>query len=142
MNDFGARFSDRRSELYDVSRNGVPPLSYVPGADGMLVRDQRHLIAAPKKTGKSIGTLVQCVDICLAGGTVAILDCENGTNTFVARLAPILEARDLKPRAVKKLLSDQLRYYDFPRIEEGDAAHLVEELGDRDLVVFDSQRMF
>jgi hypothetical protein len=107
----------------------------------MLVRGKRHLIAAPQKTGKSIGMEAHWVDMVLAGTTVAVLDRENGREVYAMRLADIMDARDLT-RKQRKRVQSGLHYYEFPELRTSDADALAGYFASVDLVVFDSQRMF
>ena len=138
---FAARVESRRVDLVDLVEHGLPPIVYVPASDGMLVCGKRHLIPAPHKTGKSLGMQVHWVDVALAGGTVMILDRENGRDLYAKRLADIFEARQLG-KEQRSLVQQRLGYYEFPTLRKGDAESLVEHFGHADVVVFDSQRMF
>lgn len=140
---FAERFDERRVDLFKRIEEGVPPLNFLPASDGMLIAGKRHLIAAPKKTGKSIGMLVHWVDVALADGRVLILDRENGANTYAERLGAIAEARHLDQRARAKVRRNLL-YYEFPRLGEADGIALAEVAQENgaSVVVFDSQRMY
>lgn len=138
---FDSRVEARRLDLIERIRNGVPPIEYLPASDGMLVQGKRHLIVAPKKTGKSLSTLVHLVDMVMAGATVSVFDRENGGDLYARRLQGIIEARELDDDQ-QNLLARHLVYYEFPRLRSGDEDELVALLAGTDLVVFDSQRMF
>jgi hypothetical protein len=107
----------------------------------MLVKGKRHLIAAPRKEGKSIAMLVHWVRVALAGGQVIILDRENGAELYADRLGAIIAAWDLT-RGHKAKLRRNLRYYEFPRLRREDGTALAEMAKNADVVVFDAQRMF
>ncbi len=138
---FEARVSSRRVDLVRLVERGLPPLIYVAASEGMLVKGKRHLLVAPMKDGKSISTLNHLVDVVLEGDAVAILDRENGSDTYARRLADIFTARDLSKVQLQQVRR-KLVYYEFPQFKKNDADNLVAEFADFDLVVFDSQRMF
>ncbi len=138
---FAARVTSRQVNLVEIIDKGLPPIEFLPASDGMLVRGKRHLVSAPAKEGKSLGMLVQWVDMALAGATVALLDRENGQDIYARRLRDVLEARSLSA-ADRALVGAALRYFDFPTLKRGDAEALVAGLADVDLVVLDAQRMF
>lgn len=138
---FAARITARRVDLVRLVEAGLPDVEYLPASSGMLVRGKRHLIAAPQKTGKSIGMEAHWVDMTLAGATVAVLDRENGREVYASRLADIFDARDLS-RKLRKRIQSRLHYYEFPELRSDDAAALADHFASVDLVVFDAQRMF
>lgn len=138
---FAARVRATRVDLVSLVEKGLPPLSYVAASEGMLVRGKRHLLAAEKKEGKSIATLNHAIDIALAGEGVAILDRENGSDTYARRLADMFDARTLK-KSKRQQVQKRLAYYEFPKLRPKDADDLIAEFGDCALVVFDSQRMY
>ncbi len=138
---FDERFRSRRVDLFERLEQGIAPLDFLPASERMLVRGKRHLLPAPKKTGKSLGMLVHWVDMMLAGARVTILDRENGADLYAARLGTIADSRGLD-ETQRALVRSGLVYYEFPKIRDYDKADLAEELADADLVVFDSQRRF
>jgi hypothetical protein len=138
---FDTRIAARRVDLVQLLEEGIPSIEYLPASEGMLVRGKRHLIAAPQKTGKSIGMEAHWVDMVLAGATVAVLDRENGRELYARRLAGIMDARSLTKKRRKRVQS-KLHYYDFPELRPNDADALASYFASVDLVVFDSQRMF
>lgn len=128
-------------DLFALIDQGIPPLDYLPASDGMLVRGSKHYIAAPAKTGKSMGMLVHAVDMMLDGARVTILDRENGQHTYARRLKDICEARKLD-QGQEDTLRDRLLYLPFSHLKRDDGADMVEAFRGRDLVIFDSSRMF
>src|SRR5689334_15079087 len=64
---FTARVTERRVDLVQRIKEGLPPREYLPASDRMLIRGKRHQIAAPWKVGKSLSQLVHAVDMTLAG---------------------------------------------------------------------------
>lgn len=138
---FEDRVSERSVDLLKLIEDGVPPVEFLPASEGMLVRGKRHLIAAPAKTGKSIGMLVHWVDMALAGARVVIFDRENGSAIYALRLADICEARGFTKRQ-RAGIRKRLRYYEFPRLQRADGDALAATFGTADVVVLDSQRMF
>ena len=138
---FAARVKGQRVDLVDLIENGLPALDYLPRSEGMLLRGKRHMIAAPNKTGKSLGMLVHLVDMVLAGAVAAVLDRENGSEVYARRLADICRARRLS-KADREKVSAGLRYFEFPMLRPDDGEALAGLFTRTDLVVFDSQRMF
>jgi hypothetical protein len=141
---FAARVSGRRVDLVDLIENGVPPVDYLPESDGMLVRGGVHQIVAPKKSGKSMATLVHTTRMALAGAVVVTLDRENGKHVYARRLEGILEDCEIGDED-REMLRNRLIYVEFPKLRRTDSEDLtdwvVNDLG-ADLMVFDSQRMF
>lgn len=138
---FEDRVTSRRVNLMKLVREGVPEVEYLPASEGMLVRGKRHLIAAPAKTGKSLGMEVHWVDMVLAGGRVTILDRENGSEVYARRLRDIIEARNLSEKEERRV-EKRLGYIQFPSIKRDDGPETADLLADQDVVVFDAQRMF
>jgi KaiC/GvpD/RAD55 family RecA-like ATPase len=62
----------------------------VPGADGWLLRGKRYLVVAAAGMGKSLGWLIVAVETVRAGGTVAMVDVENGADEYARRLELIV----------------------------------------------------
>lgn len=140
-NGFDLRVLSRRVDLVQRIAEGVPPIEYLPQADGMLVKGKRHLIAAPRKEGKSIAMLVQWARMALAGSKVIILDRENGADEYARRLDDIMTAWSLRP-ADKKRIQANLHYYEFPALDAQDGPEFAVMAEGASVVVFDSQRMF
>jgi hypothetical protein len=138
---FKTRVTDRRVNLLERIRAGIPEIDYLPASHGMLVRGKRHQIVAPKKTGKSFSMLVHWVDMAQAGAIIIILDRENGADLYAQRLEQILTARKLNPTD-QETINALIGYYEFPRLGKHDQNDLTEQFGHADIVVFDSQRMF
>ena len=126
-----------RVDLVGIIRDGIPEREYVPGADGLLPRAKRVHIAAERKTGKSLSiAVVTAVQIVAAGGTVVVLDRENGADEYARRLRDVLDARDVDRERVR----EHLRYHAWPALRldwgEGYAA----AFAGADVVIFDSSR--
>lgn len=141
---FAARVSAKRVDLVAIVREGVPPLSYHARSEGMLVRGKRHLIAAPHKSGKSLVCLVHLCRLSLAGERCVIFDRENGADEYAGRLAQIMASWQLD-NAERRVIAQNLSYYEYPTLKRDDAAELVHYLEDElaaDLALFDSSRMF
>lgn len=138
---FEERVKARRVDLVRLIHDGLPPIEYLPESDGMLVKGKRHLIAAPRKEGKSITMLVHWVQMALAGARVIVFDRENGAELYAERLEQIIAAWGLgKPEELK--LRRKLDYYEFPRLRPSDGEALAELASGAAVVVFDAQRMF
>jgi hypothetical protein len=135
---FASRVTGRRVDLIELIEDGIPSNDYLPASDGMFVRGKRHLIAAPKKTGKSLGLLVHLTQMVIAGSRIVIFDRENGRNLYGGRLEEI--ARTLGHDHEK--IRERVSYYEFPQFRAGDGDELVALCEGADLVVFDAQRMF
>ncbi len=138
---FADRVASRRVDLVELVQNGIPEVVYLPGSDRMLMKGKRHYMPGAKKLGKSLGSFVLLIDIALAGATVIVFDRENGKDEYARRLDQIFAARGISQQAQLEL-SEQIRYYEFPRFRDDDGADLVALAAGADLVIFDSQRMF
>lgn len=138
---FADRVANRRVDLLQRIRDGIPPVDYLPASDRMLRSGKRHVWVAPRKVGKSISALVHAVDMVLAGARVVFFDRENGGNLYADRLDQIITARGLD-ESEQARLRDGIHYYEFPRFRDRDQAELVALCVGADLVVFDSQRMY
>lgn len=120
---------------------GIPERRWVPGGEPWLLAGKRYLLPAPAGTGKSLLAVVVGVEVVAAGGTVAVLDVENGADEYARRLADVLEAREDGDQ-LADACSARFLYYDWPALrvdwdgEEWAAAH-----AGVDLAVFDSSRM-
>ncbi len=141
--DFAERVADREIDLIKLIEDGVPELEYLPGAEGILARRRRHLIAAPAKSGKSFSTQVHVMHMVLAGARVIVLDRENAKEIYARRLEAILKAWG-ESADLLKLIKDNYHYIEWPRLKAGDGPELVAWAlaAKADLVVFDSQRNF
>lgn len=142
-NSFRSRVKDQRRDLVQLAESGVPELDFLPASDGMLVRGKRHLLAAPRKKGKSLVTLVHACRMCRHGATVLLLDRENGSREYAVRLKQIIDAWKLTDDE-RDDLRTRLIYVEHPRLRSSDGeilARWAARLG-VDLVVFDAQRMF
>jgi hypothetical protein len=65
----------------------------VPGCEPWLIASKRYLMPAPAGTGKSLAAIVIAVEVVASGGTVAILDVENGSEEYATRLDYVLGDR-------------------------------------------------
>ena len=112
----------------------------MPGCEGWLRQGKRYLIPAAAGTGKSLAWLVIAVGIVERGGTVVILDVENGSDEYAHRLQCILDAHgdDLLAEHCR----ERLRYYEWPRLSlEWEPDELVATMAGADVVIFDSSRL-
>jgi hypothetical protein len=133
-----------RVNLVALMRDGIPPRTYVPGCRGMLVASKRHHVAAERKTGKSLAFgVVQAVNTIEAGGTVVVLDRENGADEYARRLDDVLKARSASPELIAAV-EERFRYYAWPNMNLawGKNAAYPEAFAGVDLVIFDSSRKF
>ena len=128
-----------RVDLVEIIRNGIPERQFVPGCEPWLISAKRYLVPAPAGTGKSLAAAVIAVEIVDNGGSVAILDVENGAEEYAARLADILTDRS---EEVAQACSERLRYYAWPALRtDWGADEWAAALGGVDLVIFDSSRL-
>jgi AAA domain len=131
-----------RVDLVERIREGIPERRLVPGGEPWLLAGKRYLIPAPAGTGKSLLALVVAVGVVEAGGTVAILDVENGADEYARRLADVLDARGGSSGALAGACMERLAYYEWPALrvtwgpEEWAAA-----FAGVDLAIFDSSRL-
>jgi hypothetical protein len=139
MSDLARRLEEARRDLVDLASSAPRERAWVPGCERMLPRGARALLAAPAKTGKSLCMLVHGVDVVLAGGAIAILDRENGADEYARRLGAILGARRATG-AQRRIVSERLAYFEYPRLGPHDQDALALELSLYDLVTFDSSR--
>lgn len=136
--------AESRVDLVKLIQDGLPPREYVPGADGWLAKGKRHHIAAERKTGKSLGIgIIAALDVVAAGGTVVVLDRENGGDEYGRRLASVLDARH-SSNELRELLRFRYRYHAWPsmQLEWGGSDDYAEAFAGVDLVIFDSSRTF
>jgi hypothetical protein len=126
-----------RVDLVERIREGIPEREYVPGCDGWLIRGKRYLAFSPSGVGKSLGTLAVGVEVVRHGGTVAIIDVENGADEYARRLENIVG----DDQELLAACSGHLRYYEYPGLSmEWGEGEWVEAVADCDLVVLDSSR--
>jgi hypothetical protein len=130
-----------RVDLIELIRTGIPERSYVPGGEPLLLAGKRYLIPAPAGTGKSLLTVVLGIDVVAAGGTVVILDVENGAEEYARRLSDVLEARDVDG-SLADACTERLRYHAWPalRVSWG-AEEWAAAFAGVDLAAFDSSRL-
>ena len=129
-----------RVDLVQLIERGIPDRDYVPGCDGWLRQGKRYLDPAAAGTGKSLAWLVIGVGIIEHGGSVVILDVENGSDEYAHRLQCILDAHGDDQLAER--CRERLRYYEWPRLSlEWEPAELVATMAGADVVIFDSSRL-
>ena len=105
---------------------------------------KRHLIFAGPKVGKSITcAIVMAIDIVAAGGTVYVLDRENGGDEYARRLEMVLNARGAD-EGLRDLVARNYRYHacDQLKLEWGRDPDYVQAFDGATLVIFDSSRKF
>jgi hypothetical protein len=133
--------SASRVDLIGRIRDGIPEPAYVPGGEGWLLAGKRYLVPAPAGAGKSLVALVIAVTVVEHGGTVVILDVENGADEYARRLEDILGARDFDG-TLAEACSQRLHYHYWPRFSlEWPQDTWGEAIGGADLVIFDSSRL-
>lgn len=131
-----------RRDLIAIIEDGIPDREYLAGTGDALPTPARLLIAAEKKTGKSIVIgVVVALRIIEAGGTVAVLDRENGEVEYARRLDSVLRAWDADDE-LRQAVRERFRYYAFPQVglawgEDPDYPAVFEGV---DAVIFDSSR--
>jgi hypothetical protein len=142
--DIAAALEGARVDLIQMLEHGIAPRRLVPGAGGWLVAGKRHHIAAERKTGKSLAIgVVAAVDIVTAGGSVAVLDRENGADEYVRRLHDVLEARAASVE-LRERVRRELRYYAWPtlKLEWSKSPAYPAAFDGVAAVIFDSSRKF
>jgi hypothetical protein len=131
-----------RVDVIGMIDAGIPDREYVPGARGLLAKGKRVHVSAEKKTGKSLSmAVVMPVQIVAAGGTVVVLDRENGADEFARRLEAVLDAQEAD-KAFRGQIRERLRYHAWPtlRLDWREDPAYPEAFGDVDVVIFDSSR--
>jgi hypothetical protein len=140
-NEALAALASARVDLVELIRAGIPERDYVPGCEGWGIKGKRYLVYADSGAGKSLAWLVIGVEIVARGGTVAIIDVENGGEEYARRLECILSERD-DGLELAAACSERLQYHEYPRLRltwtEDDWAAALERA---DVVVFDSSRL-
>jgi AAA domain len=137
-----AALDHSRVDVIAMIDEGIPPRAYVPGADGLLPKGKRVHVAAEKKTGKSLAMcVVTAIQIVAAGGSVAVLDRENGADEFARRLEAVLDARGADD-TFRERVRVHLRYHAWPamRLDWADDPAYPAAFGGVDVVIFDSSR--
>ena len=135
----GQALTESRVDLVGLIREGVPEPTYVPGCEQWLRAGKRYLCPAPAGVGKSLCWLNIAVTVVEAGGSVVILDVENGADEYARRLEDMLAARD---PSLADGCQQRLHYHAWPALslswtaEDWGAA-----VAGADLVIFDSSRM-
>ena len=131
--------SAARVDLVALIANGIPERTFLPGCAPWFIAGKRYLMPAAAGTGKSIAALIVAVTIVENGGTVVILDVENGSDEYARRLADILA--DRKPQ-VTPACQERLGYYEWPMLSiTWTASEWADAVAGADLVVFDSSRL-
>ena len=133
------RLTDARVDLLALLDGGLPERAWLPSSERMLARGSRHHVAAPLKSGKSLGFLAHAVDMTTAGARVVILDRENGDQEYARRLHDILTDR---PASARDAVRDRLAYYAWPTLKLTDGPELGGAFAGVDLVILDSTRTF
>jgi len=129
-----------RVDIVLMIREGIPPREYVPGAPELLPKGKRIHIAAERKTGKSLSiAVVTALQIVVAGGTVVVLDRENGADEYARRLRDVLEARDADD-SFRERVRERLRYHAWPTLSLDWRDGYSEAFDGVDVVIFDSSR--
>jgi len=137
LDQYDDRLSSSRVDLVSLIRDGIPEREYVPGGDGWLLKRKRYLVYSPAGVGKSLGFEIVAVEIVRKGGTVAIIDVENGAEEYARRLELILDDDENLASAC----SERPRYYEYPMLSlEWSSSDWAETLADCDVVIFDSSR--
>lgn len=133
------RLADARVDLLAHIDGNTPKRAWLPRSERMLARGGRHHVAAPLKSGKSLGFLAHAVDMVTADARVVILDRENGADEYARRLRDILADR---PAAARDAIGERLAYYAWPAVKLTDGQQLAAALQSPDVVILDSTRTF
>jgi len=130
-----------RVDLIERIRAGIPEPAHVPGGEPWLRAGKRYLVPGPAGTGKSLAGLIISVTVIEHGGTVVILDVENGADEYARRLEDILRARDHDGR-LADACQQRLRYHDWPRFSLAWKPEAwAQAINGADLIIFDSSRL-
>jgi len=129
-------------DLIDRIQAGIPEREVVSGGAPWLLKGKRYLLPAPAGTGKSLLAVITAAEIVDGGGTVAILDVENGADEYARRFEDVLQERGGVDGKLALACRERLRYYAWPqlRMTWGDEEWAAAFSG-VDLVVFDSSRL-
>jgi Bifunctional DNA primase/polymerase, N-terminal/AAA domain len=129
-----------RVDLVALLKDGIPEREYVPGCAPWLLAGKRYLIPAPAGTGKSLFGLIVATAVVRAGGTVVILDVENGSEEYARRLDDVLAA--VGDDALVNACAERLHYHAWPALSmRWSAVDWAAAVGAVDLVIFDSSRL-
>jgi hypothetical protein len=129
-------------DVIGMIRAGIPAREFVAGTAGAFPKGKRCHVTAEKKTGKSISIAVAtAVEIVAAGGSVAVLDRENGADEYARRTDSVLVARDADD-AFREQVRQRLRYYAWPALSLAwrEDPDYPAALGESEVVIFDSSR--
>jgi len=131
-----------RVDLVGLIERGIPEREYVPGTNRIFPAAKRLHVAAEKKTGKSLALgVVLALRIVKEGGSVSVLDRENGEDEYARRLASVMEAWNATSTFREQVRSN-FRYFGFPQMAlhwNVDATYPAAFEQD-DVVIFDSSR--
>lgn len=124
----------------DLAQVDFSPRPWLPGAEGLLRWEQRHLWWGHRGCGKSLAALTLGLDVCIAGGKVLMVDVENYSRRTAGRRNDILKCR---PSAAKTITRPpQFTYIDsllWSQLSDLDIQKLwCEEANEFDLVIIDS----
>ena len=129
-------------DLIDRIRVGIPEREMVPGGAPWLLKGKRYLLPAPAGTGKSLLAVIAAAEVVEAGGTVAILDVENGADEYARRLEDVLQERGGVGGTLAEACCERLRYYGWPQLRmTWGAEEWAAAFSNVDLVIFDSSRL-
>jgi hypothetical protein len=131
-----------RVDVMALLDHGIPEREWVPGAEGLIPKGKRLHIAASAKSGKSLAlAVVTAIDIIEAGGTVAILDRENGADEYARRLLDVLDVR-CAGDDLRLAVRQRLHYYAWPvmSLDWRDDPDYPVAFAGVDVVIFDSTR--
>jgi hypothetical protein len=130
-----------RVDVIERIRAGIPEPAHVPGGEPWLRAGKRYLVPGPAGTGKSLAGLIISITVIEHGGTVVILDVENGADEYARRLEDILRARD-HDGTLADACQQRLHYHDWPRFSLAwKAEDWAEAINGADLIIFDSSRL-
>jgi hypothetical protein len=138
----GEALRESRIDLVGMIRDGIKEREFIAGTDRTLAVGKRHHVAADRKSGKSlVEGVCTAVRIVQAGGSVAILDRENGADEYARRLESVMTGVGADAK-LWKAVAGRYSYYEFPHLQrewETDPSY-VEHFAGCDLVIFDSSR--
>jgi hypothetical protein len=139
--DLSRRLDETRVDLIEHGKHLPDEPPWVPGLAGMMQRPQRvNVFGEAKMAGKSLAIgVVSAVDVVEAGGSVVILDRENGADEYADRLRCVVQARGIAGERLKRI-RERMRYHAWTSLKLDDGDVLPEVFVGVDLVIFDSSR--
>jgi hypothetical protein len=116
---------------------GIPPLVFLPGLEGVVVKGSDIVISAEYKAGKTFLLVAWVMMLALEGYRVLVVDFENGENQYARRVDEVSRAWKLSRDDLLKIRAN-LTYKQFPELTRDDAKRFAVQAVKSDMVVFDA----